>query len=95
MGSKSIKRIYNLVITNGFAQQFAKKIFLTEKRKQERLDTITLVKKYRYKYGKSQEDFPERNIYFDRIISKEYVDGTTEYVYDLTVESTRCFQLWS
>jgi len=35
------------------------------------------------------------NIYFDKIIKIEYIDGTTPYVYDLTVEKTRNFQLFN
>lgn len=45
--------------------------------------------------GLSQEDFPDRDVYFDKVISVEYTVGTTEYVYDLTVEKTRNFQLLS
>lgn len=37
----------------------------------------------------------ERDVYFDPIVSIEYVKGTTEYVYDLTVEKTRNFQLFN
>ena len=35
------------------------------------------------------------NIYFDKIIKIEYINGTTPYVYDLTVEKTRNFQLFN
>lgn len=93
VGSKHIKMTYTLRISNSFAQQFAREIPLTEDRKQKRLQTITLAKEYRYKAGRSQETFPERDVYFDEVVSVEYVEGTTEYVYDLTVESTRNFQL--
>ena len=49
------------------------------------------------KKGKKVNDFPvgKNNVYFDRIVSVELVDGTTNYVYDLTVETTRNFQLWN
>ena len=35
------------------------------------------------------------DIYFDEVISINYVTGTTEYVYDLTVKNTRNFQLFN
>jgi DNA-directed RNA polymerase subunit A" len=92
---KKYKDLYFIVISNGFAQQFAEEFSLTEARKQEKLHNVTLIKKYRYEYGKYQVDFPKRNVYFDNITSVEYVDGTTEYVYDLTVEKTRNFQLYN
>lgn len=95
IGSKNIKRMYVLTISNGFAQLFAKNIHLTEHNKQEKLNTVTLFKKYRHNRGRSQTEFPVRDVYFDEVLSVEYVDGTTEYVYDLTVESTRNFQLWN
>lgn len=38
----------------------------------------------------------DRDVYFDSVISVEYIkDKTEEYVYDLTVEHTRNFQLWN
>ena len=96
VGSKNIKRTYNLDIRNGFAQTFANEIQLTESRKQEKLTVITLEKDYRYEFGQSQQYLPiDRHVYFDKVVSIEYVEGTTEYVYDLTVEKTRCFQGWN
>jgi len=35
------------------------------------------------------------NVYFDKVINIEYVNGTTEFVYDLTVEKTKNFQLFN
>lgn len=93
VGSKNIKRMYLLSISNGFAQKFAKEIFLTDSKKQDKLNAVT--KEYRHKYGRTQENFPDRDVYFDEVVSVEYVDGTTEYVYDFTVEETRHFQIWS
>ena len=89
MSSSGIKKAYILVISNGFAQQFARSFTLTEQNKQERLKNITLTKKYREKY------LFDRDVYFDPVVSVEYVEGTSEYVYDLTVEHTRNFQLWN
>jgi len=93
--SKNTKRLYILHISNCFAQQFAREIPLTEENNQQKLNTITLMKEYRYKNGRSQLDYPDRDVYFDKVVSVEYVEGTTEYVYDLTVEKTRNFQLWN
>jgi len=60
------------------------------------LQNVTLKKKYKYKNGLSQEIFPsDRDVYFDRILSVEMVEGTTEFVYDLTVEGPRNFQIWN
>ena len=96
VGSKNIKRVYILRISNGYAENFACNFTLTEDRKQDKLQNITLKKNYRYINGRSQENFPwDRNVYFDKVISVEFVDGSTEYVYDLTVETTRNFQLWN
>ena len=95
VGSKNIKRMWTLCISNGFAQQFAKTITLTESKKQNKMDTVTLVKDYRYNRGRNQEGFPSKDVFFDKVVSVEYVDGTTEYVYDLTIETTRNFQLFN
>ena len=95
VGSKNIKRMWTLCIRNGFAQQFAKTITLTESKKQNKMDTVTLVKDYRYNRGRNQEGFPSKDVFFDKVVSVEYVDGTTEYVYDLTIETTRNFQLFN
>lgn len=95
VGSENIKRMYKLNIRNSFAQRFARDIPLTEHNKQEKLRTITLFKKYKYNRCRSQEEFPARDVYFDEVLSVEYVDGTTDNVYDLTVEVTRNFQLWN
>jgi DNA-directed RNA polymerase beta' subunit len=43
----------------------------------------------------NQSKYPKTDVYFDEIIFIELVDGTTEYVYDLTVEKTRNFQLFN
>lgn len=96
VGSKNIKRTYILRINNRYAQQFARSFTLTEAQKQERLQTITLIKEYRYENDRNQEMFKkDRNVYFDPVVSVEYVKGTTKYVYDLTVEHTRNFQLYN
>jgi DNA-directed RNA polymerase beta' subunit len=94
-GCKDCKREFRLSIRNTSAQQFARKISLTNTEKQNRLMDITLAKVYLCPFDKKQTGFPERDVYFDEVVSVEMVDGTTEYVYDLTVETTRNFQLWN
>lgn len=95
ISSQNIKKSHVLRISNEYAQDFAKIITLTESNKNKRLHTITLTKEYKYKHGRFQTEFPERDVYFDRVVSVEYVDGTTQYVYDLTIEATRNFQLYN
>ena len=91
---ENIKRTFTLYVANGYAQQFAKEILLTESKKQERLHTITLARDYRFQRGRAQLRFPhDRDVCFDKVVSVEYVEGTTEFVYDLTVEKTRNFCL--
>ena len=76
-----------LCITNGFAQRFASLFTITELNKQECLLNI---------FDKNQEEYlSDRDVYFDSVVSVDYVDGTTQYVYDLTIEHTRNFQLWN
>ena len=92
---KKAKKSYTLRISNGFAQKFAKTFTLSVEEKNKRLREVTLAKNYRYSKGMSQEKFPERDVFFDKVVSVEHVEGSTEFVYDLTVETTRNFQLWN
>jgi DNA-directed RNA polymerase beta' subunit len=89
------KNKYTLKINNGFSQKFANIFTLTNIKKQEKLQNITLKKRYTYLFGKSQEKFPNRDVYFDEVVSVNYVKGSTKYVYDLTVEETRNFTLFN
>ena len=41
------------------------------------------------------ENNTKKYIFYDKIISIEFVKGSTDYVYDLTVEKTRNFQLFN
>jgi DNA-directed RNA polymerase subunit A" len=76
---------YYLIIKNDFIKIFT--------------DTINIIgiteKNFKIFPDKTQQLLPSRNVYFDQVISIEFVDGTTQYVYDFTVESTRNFQLWN
>ena len=96
VGSKNIKLMHTLRIANGFAQKFVQNISLTHVPKQQVLIQITSQKEYKYSNGRNQEEYPsDRDVYFDPVVAIEYVEGTTEWVYDLTVEKTRNFQLWN
>lgn len=56
---------------------------------------LTIFSKKNY-VNKNKIYYPsDRNVYFDKVISVEHVSGTTDYVYDITVETTRNFQLWN
>jgi DNA-directed RNA polymerase subunit A" len=79
----------SIIIENEFVQQFTKEISITDPEKQKKLDTIVC------KYEKIQSEFPSRDVYFDMVVSVEYINGSTDYVYDLTVADTRNFQLWN
>ena len=48
LGSQNIKREYILDVRNAYAQNFANSFTLTEDKKQNRLQNITLKKQYRY-----------------------------------------------
>jgi DNA-directed RNA polymerase beta' subunit len=94
VGSLSIKYTHTLTIRNGFSKIFAEQIPLTLKKKQLRLDKILDVK-LRFQFGHNQKNLPhDRDVYFDPITEIEEVDGS-EYVYDLTVEHTRNFQIFN
>ena len=95
IGCKDSKRTFRLSIHDTSVEQFARKIVLTNTEKQNQLRDITLAKVYLQPFDRKQTEFPERDVYFDEVVSVEMVNGTTEYVYDLTVETTRNFQLWN
>ncbi len=95
VGSENIKTLYTLSVRNCYAQQFATEFSLTESLKQAKLQEITLEKNYAYEFGKAQEGLPKRDIYFDKVVSVEMVESTTECVYDFTVEGTRTFTLYN
>ena len=87
-----IKVTHILSISNGWVQKFSERIKITHGPKQQQLNDITAQHNNNY----SQEKFPDdRDVFFDMVVSVEYVMGTTEWVYDLTVECTRNFSLFS
>ena len=104
-GSKDIKQLYMLVVTNEQSKKLARMLNLSIKSKQERIATL-LEQKYMYEYCKSDLQIPNLvdgelvmeprcgrcpDMEFDQIVSIEEVPNTTEYAYDLTVEDTRNF----
>lgn len=96
MESGDIKPVHTLSICNGYAKRFANKINLTEKNKQTLLENITKTKKYKHDLGLYMQEYPhDRDVYFDKVVSVEYVESTTGMVYDFTVAETRNFNLFN
>jgi DNA-directed RNA polymerase beta' subunit len=104
-GSKDIKQIYELYVTNEQSKRLAKMLNLSIKSKRERIATL-LTQQYMYEYCKSDLQIPNviggelvmepregrcSDLEFDPIVSIEEVPNTTDYAYDLTVEETRTF----
>jgi len=104
-GSKDIKQLYVLAVTNEQSKNLAKMLNLSIKAKQERIATL-LEQQYMYEYCRSDLQIPNvvngelvmelragrcEDLEFDQIVSIEEVPNTTDYAYDLTVEDTRNF----
>ena len=104
-GSKDIKQMYVLDVTNEQSKHLAKMLNLSIKSKRERIATL-LTQQYMYEYCKSDLQIPNiiggelvmepregrcSDLEFDQIVSIEEVPNTTDYAYDLTVEDTRNF----
>jgi len=93
IGSKKIRYMNTFNISNSYAKIFAKEITLTLPAKQEKLQTITLKKIYVYE---KNYNFPQdRNVYFDKITSIDFVDSTKSTVYDFTISKTRNFSTFN
>ena len=89
----SISRKYTLSIKNEFVKKFSTKIKLTEVNKQRILKELN---KKHNKCDSSQRYFPSnRDVYFDSVVSIEYVNATNGLVYDFTVAKTRNFNLFN
>lgn len=94
--NKNIKCCNTLCIRNAYAQRFAEHITLTSADKQMKLVGVIKKATYKYSHGIFMKDFPkDRDVYFDKVVSIEYVDATNGVVYDFTVEKTRNFMLWN
>ena len=98
VGSKNIKPVYCLRVSNGFVQDFAKLVGSTHPIKDKRLNEITLEKDYKYIYGKNYKKL--NNTMLDKIVNIEYIHNTDENgdminVYDVTVPNTLNFTIFN
>jgi DNA-directed RNA polymerase beta' subunit len=98
VGSKNIKPVHSLRISNGFVQEFAEIVGSTHPNKDKRLNEITLQKDYKYAYGKNYRKL--NNTMLDKIVNIEYIDNTDENgdminVYDVTVPNTLNFTIFN
>ena len=106
---ENIKQAYSLHITNKQAHKFASMLNMKHETKQAKL-RFTLAHNHKYEYCKNDLTVPniingrlvmeQRNgrfpeIYFDKIKSIEEIPNPTAYVYDLTVEGTRTFNIYN
>tara|TARA_E500000178_G_scaffold157166_1_gene156920 strand:+ start:890 stop:6949 length:6060 start_codon:yes stop_codon:yes gene_type:complete len=107
--ANNIKQPYQLSITNNQAKKLANLLNIKIKHKQEALQLI-INNNFKYEYNKNNLNVPNiidnecvieprdnrfENIYFDKIKSIEEVPNPTNYVYDLTVETTRNFNIYN
>ena len=107
--NENIKQPYQINITNNQAKKLANLLNIKIKHKQEALQLI-INNNFKYEYNKNNLTIPNivdnecimelrddrfENIYFDKIKSIEEVPNPTNYVYDLTVETTRNFNTYN
>ena len=109
-GSLDIKQLYNLEIKGAQLYEFASKLNIKLKYKQDNLVSI-LQHEYKYEIHRKNTIIPdevdgeielkERNntdyvgVLFDKIKSIEEVPNTTNYAYDLTIFDTRTFNIYN
>jgi DNA-directed RNA polymerase II subunit RPB1 len=109
-GSLDIKQLYNLEIKGGQLYEFASKLNIKLKYKQDNLVSI-LQHEYKYDIHRKNTIIPdevdfeivlkERNntdyvgVLFDKIKSIEEVSNTTNYAYDLTILDTKNFNIYN
>ena len=108
-GSLNIRQGYNLSITGSQLHDFASKLNIKIKHKQ---DNLKLLVEHNHQYKIHKKDtiipnevdnvlvFQERDdkytdILFDKVKSIEMVPNTTNYAYDLTIQDTRIFNLYN
>ena len=104
-GSLDIKQGYLLTVCNGQSIKLAQLLNLPIQSKRDRI-AMLLERSFKYDYCKSDLTIPNTvdgeivmelrdgrcmDLEFDKIVSIEEVQNTTEYAYDLTVEDTRNF----
>ena len=108
-GSKNIHQPYTLYISNKQCLKLGKILHIKDENKQNKLNEL-LKREFKYNISEFDEKVPnivnnnmiieERNnrfkdIMFDKIISIEEVNNTTNYAYDLTVENTKNFDIYN
>jgi DNA-directed RNA polymerase beta' subunit len=109
-GSLDIKQGYNLFITGSQLHKLASKLNIKIKDKQNKLKLI-LDHTYQYNIHKNDTIIPNEingelviqerphdkytELLFDKVKSIEMVPNTTNYAYDLTIETTRIFNLYN
>ena len=109
-GSLDIKQLYRLEIKGGQLYEFASKLNIKLKYKQDNLVSI-LQHEYQYEIHRKNTIIPheidgeiilkERNdtdyvgVLFDKIKSIEEVPNTTNYAYDLTILDTKNFNIYN
>ena len=105
---ENIHQGYRITIANKQCQKLANLINLTIKSKQERVIQLR-ESKFKYDYSMYDElpnsidgklvmqhrDGNMMDLEFDKIISIEEIQNTTDYAYDLTVEETRNFDCYN
>jgi DNA-directed RNA polymerase beta' subunit len=109
-GSLDIKQCYYLSIPGSQLHEFANKLNIKIKHKQ---DNLKLLVKHNHKYKIHKKDtiipnevnnvliFQNRkddkyiDLLFDKVKSIEMVPNTTNYAYDLTIQDTRIFNLYN
>jgi DNA-directed RNA polymerase beta' subunit len=108
MKNGSFTKYYYLLVKNKQAQKLAQFLFSSSKY-QDKLKKI-INHKFKYEFNKEHLTVPNsvngknimmaredkyQDILFDKIVSIEEVQNTTNYAYDLTVEDTRNFDIYN
>jgi DNA-directed RNA polymerase beta' subunit len=103
------KQSYQLIVQNKQAQKLADILHLPVREKQAHIKKMCF-STFQYEYGESYLTIPNKingeiimqqrvdlmpDLLFDKIVSIEEVQNTTNYAYDLTVENTRNFDCYN
>jgi len=107
--SSNIKQHYYLTVRNEQAQKLGSILNLPITAKQEKIVRL-LKQSFKYEFNKDHITVPNsvngeiimlaredkyKDMLFDKIVSIEEVQNTTNYAYDLTVEDTRNFDIYN
>jgi DNA-directed RNA polymerase beta' subunit len=103
------KRSYALYVLNQQSQKLGKMLNIKDKKKQFEINEL-LKRTFKYEYSKNYDKVPNivkdriifekrkdryKDIMFDKIVSIEEVNNTTNYAYDLTVQDTKNFDIYN